>query len=63
MKEEKYKNPPHLQPIAAQTMLLGMAEHAHHSPGVEALQEKVAKENKEGAFVDMQWTCVVGRKI
>lgn len=44
-------------------MLLGLAEYAHSNPGVEAFQEKVAAENKEGAFVDLQWTCVVGKKV
>jgi hypothetical protein len=60
--EVKYKNPEYFQPIAAQTVLLGLTEYAHSMPGVEEYVEDLAKEHAKGTFVDVEWSVVVGRK-
>lgn len=41
--EEKLRNPDYYQPIAAQTVLLGLAEYLYKDPSVETYQEELAK--------------------
>lgn len=62
MAEDQHRNPVYYQPIGAQTVLLGLAEYLYRDSSVERYQEELAKEHAEGAFVDVTWTCVVGRK-
>lgn len=61
--EDKHNNPDYYMPIAAQTVLLGLAEYLHRDPGIEVYQEQLASEHSSGMFVDVTWTCVVAQKI
>lgn len=60
--EDKHHNPDYYQPIAAQTVLLGLAEYLYMNPSAELYQEELAKEHAGGTFVDVTWSVVVGRK-
>jgi hypothetical protein len=60
--EDKHHNPDYYLPIAAQTVLLGLAEYLYKDPGIEKYQEQLAQEHSEGAYVDVTWTCVVARR-
>jgi hypothetical protein len=43
-------------------VLLSLAEYMYSDPSIEEYLEELAKEHTEGAFVDVTWTCAVGRK-
>jgi hypothetical protein len=63
--DERLGSPDHLQPISSLTWVLGIEEyHYQQETGDElkALQKQVMDEAKAGAFVDMKYTLVVGRK-
>lgn len=60
--EDKHKNPDYYLPIAAQTVLLGLAEYLYKDPAIEKYQESLAQEHNKGSYVDVTWTCVVARK-
>ncbi|KAF2729478.1 S-adenosyl-L-methionine-dependent methyltransferase [Polyplosphaeria fusca] len=60
--EDYLKNPEHFYPIAAQTVLMGLAEYLYSNPGIEVYQEQLASEHAEGAYVDLTWACFVARK-
>jgi hypothetical protein len=48
-------------PIVAQTTYWGQMER--EDPGVEKHWEQLFKEYEAGAMVDVEWICVVGRKL
>lgn len=62
MVEDKYDNPDHYLPIALQSNLLGQSEYFDKHPAIEKHSEELAQEANRGAFVDVTYTCVVGRK-
>ena len=59
---EHHKNPDHFQPIGAQTVLMGLGEYLYSDASIANYQEALSEEHAKGAFVDLTWTCVVGRK-
>ena len=61
--EDEHKNPDYYLPIAAQTVLLGLAEYLYKDPQIETYQEQLALEHSEGSYVDLTWTCVVAQRV
>ncbi|KAF2654305.1 S-adenosyl-L-methionine-dependent methyltransferase [Lophiostoma macrostomum CBS 122681] len=59
---EKHRTPDHFQPVGAQTVLMGIGEYLHSDASMAVYQEALSEEHARGAFVDLTWTCVVGRK-
>jgi hypothetical protein len=51
--EDKHENPNYYLPIAAQMVLLGLAEYLYKDPGIEKYQAQLASEHSEGAYVDV----------
>jgi hypothetical protein len=63
--DETLSSPDHLQPISSLSWVLGIEEyHYQQEKGDELrlLQKQLMDEAKAGAFVDMKYTLVVGRK-
>ncbi|KAF2187591.1 S-adenosyl-L-methionine-dependent methyltransferase [Zopfia rhizophila CBS 207.26] len=60
--EDRHENPDHYMPVAAQSTFLGQSEYFREHPEVEKHSDQLAAEFATGAFVDVTWTCVLGRK-
>ena len=59
-------NPDHYQPIASQSWLAGIEEYLHQQEKggeLERFQKQLVAEARAGAFVDVKYTLVVGRKM
>jgi hypothetical protein len=55
------RKPNQHMPIVAQTTYWGQMKR--EDPGVEKHWEQLFKEHEAGAMVDLEWICVVGRKL
>jgi hypothetical protein len=58
-------NPDHYQMVAQQSWLAGIQEYAYQQEQgdqLEAFQKQLVEEAEAGAFVDVKYTLVVGRK-
>jgi hypothetical protein len=63
--DETLANPDHFQPLASQSWLAGFEEYVYaqqYRGKLEELQRQLHDEAKAGAFVDVKYTLVVGRK-
>jgi hypothetical protein len=63
--DETLSSPDHLQPISSLSWIIGIEEHRYRQTEageLERLQEQLMEEAKAGAFMDVKYTLVVGRK-
>jgi hypothetical protein len=63
--DETLSSPDHLQPVSSLSWVLGIEEYRYRQIEIgelERLQEQLMVEAKAGAFVDVKYTLVVGRK-
>jgi hypothetical protein len=60
--EDKIENPSHYVQVATKSTFLGQAEYYKMKPEMESLSEQLAEEYRNGAVVDVVFSCVVGRK-
>jgi hypothetical protein len=62
---DRFENKDHWQPIAGQSHLAGLEEYISRQPGrglEQSYLEELAKELAGGAFADVAYIWVVGRK-
>jgi hypothetical protein len=43
-------------------VLMGLGEYLYSDASIANYQEALSEEHAKGVFVDLTWTCVVGRK-
>ncbi|KAF2246152.1 S-adenosyl-L-methionine-dependent methyltransferase [Trematosphaeria pertusa] len=62
--DETLSTPDRYQPIATQSWLAGLQEYRYQEQGsqLEEYQKQLIQEAKAGAFVDVKYTLLVGRK-
>jgi hypothetical protein len=63
--DDKLNNPDRYQPVASQSWLAGIQEYSYQQAQgdqLESFQKQLIEEAEAGAFVDVKYSVVVGRK-